>query len=115
MKGGAAMIKMQIIIDDDKVARETTYNAAKIHQVLDNYMVNKLGFRKAPNGFYLGADNAKDFSRFGIAFSTLRHKEWFAKSVKTWLYFNSDASDDPEDYVIEDFTDYFDIEQPIVA
>jgi hypothetical protein len=30
------MIKMQILIDDEKVARETPYNAAKIRQVLDN-------------------------------------------------------------------------------
>jgi virulence-associated protein VapD len=111
----AAMIKMQILIDDEKVVRETPYNAAKIHQVLDNYMVDKLGFKKAQNGFYLGAGTSNDFSRFGIAFTTLRHKEWFAKSVKTWLYFNSDASDDPEDYVVEDFSEYFDIKQPIVA
>jgi hypothetical protein len=78
-------------------------------------MVGKLGFQKAHNGFYLGTGNDKDFSRFGIVFTTLRHKEWFAESVKTWLYFNSDASDDPEDYVVEDFTEYFDIKQPIEA
>jgi hypothetical protein len=23
--------------------------------------------------------------------------------VKTWLYFNSDASDNPDDFVVEDF------------
>jgi hypothetical protein len=38
-----------------------------------------------------------------LAFNTLRKKDWFLDNVKTWLYFNSDASDDPDDFVVEDF------------
>jgi hypothetical protein len=109
------MIKMQIIIDDERVVRETPYNPAKIRKVLDDYMVGKLGFKKADDGFYLGVGNGKDFSRFGIAFSTLRKKQWFADSVKTWLYFNSDASDDPDDYVVEDFAEYFEVPRQIAV
>jgi hypothetical protein len=114
-KKGSHMIKMQIVIDNDRVARETPYNVNKIHQVLDDYMVGKLGLLKAPDGFYFGTGKGSDFSKFGIAFTTLRKKEWFARSVKTWLYFNSDASDDPENFAIEDFAEYFDVKQSSVA
>jgi len=95
------MIKMQIVLDHEKIAREQRYNAQKIQAALDNYMVNKLQLRKGDNGFYLGADPRKDFSRFGLAFSTLSDQDWFLDNVKTWLYFNSDSSDDPSDFVIK--------------
>jgi hypothetical protein len=36
-------------------------------------------------------------------------------SVGKDIYFNSDASDDSGDYVVEVFTEYFDVKQPIVA
>ena len=94
---------MQIIMDDEKIKQQGQYNAAKIHQALDAFLIEKLGFKKAENGFYLGDGSRRDFSYFGIAFNTLRKKPWFVENIKTWLYFNSDASDDPEDFVIEDF------------
>jgi hypothetical protein len=34
---------------------------------------------------------------------TLGKKKWFMDNVDTWLYFNSEDSDDPSDFVIEDF------------
>jgi hypothetical protein len=101
-----AMIKMQIIMDDEKIAREKRYSAKKMVASIDAYLVGKLGMRKAANGFYFGTDPKKDFSYFGLAFNTLRKKDWFVDNVKTWLYFNSDASDDPGDFVIENCRQY---------
>ena len=100
------MIKMQIIMDDDKIARENRYNVQKIHAALDNYFVGKLGMKKASDGFFLGTGTSHDFSRFGLAYSTLSEKDWFLENVRTWLYFNSDASYDPEDYIVEDLKEH---------
>jgi hypothetical protein len=97
------MIKMQIFMDDDKIGRENRYSVSKIHKELDKFMVGTLHLVKADDGFYLGTGSRQDFSTFGIAFNTLRKKDWFASNVRTWLYFNSDASDNPEDFVVEDF------------
>jgi hypothetical protein len=97
------VIKMQIVMDDDKMAREKRYDARKVHATLDNYFTDKLGMRKGPDGFYLGTGAGHDFSRFGLAYSTLSEKDWFLDNVQTWLYYNSDVSYDPEDYVVEDF------------
>ena len=100
------MIKMQIIMDDAKIQREEYFDVTTINNVIDNYLVGKLGFHKADDGFYLGDGSKADFSSFGLAFNTLRKKDWFINNVKTWLYFNSDASDSPEDFVIEDFKEF---------
>jgi NADH:ubiquinone oxidoreductase subunit len=100
------MIKMQIVMDDAKIERERKYRVEQIHQALDNYFVSKLGMKKASRGFYNGTGSGKDFSRFGLAYSTLSEKDWFLDNVKTWLYYNSDASYDSEDYVVEDFKEH---------
>jgi NADH:ubiquinone oxidoreductase subunit len=97
------MIKMQIIMDDEKIAHDKNYNVQIIHDTLDSYFVNKLGMQKGSDGFYLGSGSGKDFSRFGLAYSNLSEKSWFLENVKTWLYFNSDASYDSDDFVVEDF------------
>jgi hypothetical protein len=49
------MIKMQIVLDDKKIAREGKYNLDKLHASLDDFLVSKLGFSKGADGFYLGS------------------------------------------------------------
>jgi hypothetical protein len=97
---------MQIKMDDDKIRMEKKYDLEKIYATIDQFMIDKLHLVKSDDGFYLGSGNGKDFSYFGLAFNTLRKKSWFMDNVKTWLYFNSDASDDPDDFVIEDFREF---------
>jgi hypothetical protein len=90
-------------MDEDKIRCREQHDVGKIYGTLDSFLIGKLGLQKADDGFYLGRGDGKDFSYFGLAFNTLRKKDWFLTNVKTWLYFNSDASDDPEDFAIEDF------------
>ena len=97
------MIKMQIIMDSAKIEREKSFDAASINAAIDSYLVGKLGLHKSEDGFYLGDGGKEDFSNFGLAFNTLRKKEWFVDNVKTWLYFNSDASENPDGFGEEDF------------
>ena len=100
------MIKMQIIMDDKKIVREKKYDARKIYSALDKYFIEKLGMKKGTDGFYIGPGSSHDFSRFGLAYSYLSEKDWFLDNVETWLYYNSDASYDPNDYVVEDFKEH---------
>jgi hypothetical protein len=97
------MIKMQIKMDEKKIQREGHYSLQKIYGTLDDYFVNRLNTKKEGNGFYVGTDSPSDFGNFGLAMVTLGKKPWFMENVDTWLYFNSDDSEDPEDYVVEDF------------
>jgi hypothetical protein len=100
------MIKMQIVMNDDKIAREGTYNVGKLHASIDDFMVKKLGLEKGDGGFYYGRGTRSDYSHFGIAMTTLGKKQWFMENVDTWLYFNNDDSTDPDDYDVEDFKDF---------
>lgn len=100
------MIKMQIILDSEKIQCEGKVSASKIQQTVDDYLTGNLGLTKGTDGFYYGDGSSKDFSRFGLAFNTLRKRDWFLDNVGTWLYFNSDASDNPNDFVVEDMKDY---------
>jgi hypothetical protein len=90
-------------MDSDKIAHDSVYDASAIQDSLDSFMVGKLGFTKGVDGFYLGKGGKTDFSNFGIAYSKLRRQSWFLDNVKTWLYFNSDSSLDPDEFIVEDF------------
>ena len=100
------MIKMQIIMDDEKILREKKYSLTKIQSTLDDYFINQLKISKGQDGFYMGSGAKGDFGNFGLAMWTLGKKAWFMENVKTWLYFNSEDSDDPNDFVIEDFKEF---------
>ncbi|MDR1014130.1 MAG: hypothetical protein LBL86_04020 [Coriobacteriales bacterium] len=100
------MIKMQIKMDEGKIRRGGRYSLDRIYGILDDYLVNNLRFAKDGDGFYLGTGSPDDFGNFGLAMVTLGKKGWFMDNVDTWLYFNSEDSTDPDDYVIEDFKEF---------
>lgn len=102
------MIKMQIKMDEEKIRREGRYSMEKIYGTLDDFFVNRLLLIKANDGFYLGSGSPDDFANFGVAMTTLGKKSWFMSNVDTWLYFNSEDSEDPDDFVIEDFKELCD-------
>jgi hypothetical protein len=101
-----AMIMMQIKMDERKLKREGNYSLERVYGTIDDYMVNRLNFQKKPDGFYVGTGSPNDFGNFGLAMVTLGKKPWFMDNVDIWLYFNSEDSDDPNDFVVEDFKDF---------
>jgi hypothetical protein len=100
------MIKMQIVMDEDKILREGKYSLCEIYETIDDYFVKKLKLVKAEDGFYISSGIKSDFGNFGLAMWTLGKKDWFMDNVDTWLYFNSEDSDSSDDYVVEDFKDF---------
>ena len=100
------MIKMQVIMDEEKILRDKKYDLTKIYETLDRFFIDNLGLIKGEDGFYLGSGAKTDFGNFGRAMWTFGKKAWFLDNVAVWLYFNSDDSDNPDDFVIEDFKDY---------
>jgi hypothetical protein len=97
------MIKMQILMDEAKILKEKKYDLPVIYEVLDDFFINHLHLIKSTDGYYVGNGSKNDFGSFGRAMWTLKRHPWFMDNVDTWLYFNSDDSDDPNDFVIEDF------------
>jgi hypothetical protein len=97
---------MQIKLDEGKIQSAGRYSMAKISGTLDDYLINRLRFVKGSDGFYLSTGSPDDFGNFGLAMVTLGKKDWFMDNVDTWLYFNSEDSDDPEDFAVEDFKEF---------
>ena len=59
------------------------------------------------NGFYLESGKNDDYVNFWSAILLLKDEDWFLENLETWLWFNSDDSDAPADFVIEDLRDHY--------
>jgi hypothetical protein len=99
------MQKMQILMDEEKIIQEKKYDLVKLYAKLDSLFIDKWHLEKDAGGFYIGKGSQHDFAHFCLATAYLSERPWFMDNVDTWLYFNSDDSYNPNDYIIEDFKD----------
>ena len=98
---------MQLIMDTGKIYNERKYDAQKIDCAIDSLLVSEYGFNKSSDGFYYESGNKDDYTNFWSAILMLKDEKWFLNNVKTWLWFNSDDSDDPDDFAIEDLIEHY--------
>lgn len=101
------MQKVQIELNKDKMARERRYSPAKVEAAIDSIFVERYGMLKGEDGFYLGHGTADDFTGFMSAIMLLKGQPWFVDNVKTWLWYNSDDSADPESFAVEDIMEHY--------
>jgi hypothetical protein len=101
------MLKVQLLMDDDKITSERKYDVGKIHHAVDGVLTEKYGLLKGKDGFYLGRGGASDYANFWNAILLLKDQPWFLENVKTWLWFNSDDSADPSDFAVEDLREHY--------
>jgi hypothetical protein len=99
--------KVQVIFDESKIEAEKRYSLPKMRSALDSVFVKRYGLVKGDNGFYLESGLKDDYVDFWSAILFLKDQEWFMDNIKTWLWFNSDDSLDPEDFTIEDIKDNY--------
>jgi hypothetical protein len=101
------MLKVQVIMDDDKLRHEQLYDIGKVYSAIDSVFVDEYGLIKGDDGFYLESGNKDDFVDFFGAILSLKDEAWFMDNVKTWLWFNSDDSSNPEDFAIDDIKEHY--------
>jgi virulence-associated protein VapD len=101
------MLKIQVLMDDNKIVSEDKYDVSKVHRAVDSVFTEKYGLVKAQDGFYLERGNESDYANFWNAILLLKDQPWFLDNVKTWLWFNSDDSPDPADFVVEDLQKHY--------
>jgi hypothetical protein len=100
------MVKIQIIMDEDKILREKKYNLSDLLYSLDRFMVDGLKFVKGDKGFYLGTEAQSDYANCGVAMSRLGREDWFLGNVKTWLFYINDDHGGPDDFIVEDMKEF---------
>jgi hypothetical protein len=100
------MVKMQIIMDREKISRERQYDFAQLSEALDRFLVDKLKFIKSDNGFYLGTNAHKDYAHCGVAMNRLRRESWFIDNVQTWLFYINNDYGAQDDFSVEDMKEF---------
>jgi virulence-associated protein VapD len=101
------MQKVRVVFDEQKILQEKRYSLSKISKAVDSVFVDRYGLVKGEDGFYLESGNSDDFTGFWSAILLLKDQDWFMENVKTWLWYNSDDSLNPEDFVIEDIKSHY--------
>ena len=104
------MIKMVIKMNEEKISTSKEYTVERIYQALDRIFSNKgMDRTDTDRGIeYVGHDRPTDFAYFGKIMLGLKDQPWFMDNAKTWLYCNSDDSDNPTDFNEEDLLDHYD-------
>lgn len=104
------MLKMLICMNQDKINAEGKYNLDNIHETINTLFLN-LGLSSMRNtsGQWVYRDNGdmRDYGRFGRVVNTLKRQAWFMDNVETWRFYDSDDSDNPEDFNEEDLLSHY--------
>ena len=99
------MLKLEIKLVSINTDKEREIKVDDIYINLDS-IFEKYGFRKiiANDGThcYYGNGNPGDYGTFGRLITILKSKDWFINHASKWLWYNSDDSDDEDDYSVED-------------
>lgn len=100
-KGCDIMLKVEIVMDEEKILREKKYSLEDIYFTLDKAYLGK-NLKKLGEGVYADNGSDKDFGSFWNIILGLKKQGWFMTNLKKWLWYNSDDSDDENDFAIDD-------------
>ena len=78
------MMKMKIVMDEDRIAKEDKYDLIKIYAYLDK-LFQKRGMKKE-DGWYINGN----FTTCGAVIINLTSKDWFLDNVDEWLWYDED-------------------------
>ena len=90
------MMKMLILLDEDKIIRENKYSLSKIQNYLERHF-EKRNMIKDTDGWYSNGS----FSSCGSLIIILSEKRWFMDNIKEWLWM------DTTDGSIDDLKDFY--------
>lgn len=95
------MLKVEVVLDEEKILREGKYTPEKLWSTVDKMYVGN-GMLKLSKGVYRDAGRDCDWAVFGRINIALEQCSWFMENVKSWLWYNSDNGKDEDDFTIED-------------
>ena len=78
------MMKMKIVMDEDKIIKENKYDLTKINGYLEN-LFQKRGMKKESDWYVDG-----DFTTCGSIIINLTSKDWFMDNIEEWLWYDED-------------------------
>ena len=99
------MLKLEIVLDKEKIKAEGQYDWAAMQAALDG-IFKQQGLIRSDMGIYVGSGKASDFAHFWSAIWALAEKEWFMNNVEKWVWYNSDDGRDENDFATEDIIEF---------
>lgn len=107
---GKIMLKMVIRIDENKVLTEKKYRLDGIYSTI-NCAFMRRGFKRQASEkdalVYCSNGKASDFASFGIIVNTLKRETWFLENITEWGLYESEDSDNPDDFSVEDLLEHY--------
>lgn len=104
------MLKMIIRMDDNKINIEKKYRLDGIYNTINNTF-DKMGLSRMEDSsgslVYRDNGNARDYGRFGKIVNTFKKQAWFMDNVSVWMLYDSDDSDNPNDFNEEDLLNHY--------
>lgn len=94
------MIKVKIVLDEEKIIQERKYNLEKMWEALDAAFLSK-NIRIEEKGMYVGTNHPDDFANVWLICYELGQKDWFLFNVVEWKYYNNDMCKNKDDYNVE--------------
>lgn len=100
------MLKLEIILDKEKIEVGGKYDWVAMQTVLDE-IFEQQGLIKSDVGIYVGGGRVSDFANFWRIIWALAEEEWFMDNVKKWVWYNSDDGRDENDFAAEDIIEFY--------
>ncbi len=104
------MIKMEVRMNDEKILRERKYRLEAVYEAVEKaYGQWNFKGEKTSSGSVMYKDNGsdRDLGRFFSIVNALKKQEWFMGNVATWILYDSDDSDSPDDFATEDLIAHY--------
>jgi len=95
------MIKVKIVLDEEKILIERKYSIKKIWNVIDEAFASK-NIRIEEKGLYAGTNHPHDFANIGLVCSELGSEDWFLYNLLEWKYYTNEYSDNSNEFYEED-------------
>lgn len=104
------MLKMLIRMNNKKIVIEKKYRLDGIYTTIDAAFT-KMGLLRVEDTsgalVYRDNGNERDYGRFGRIVNTLKKQAWFMDNVEAWELYDSEDSDNPEDFNKEDLLNHY--------
>lgn len=99
------MFKIEIIMDEEKIKKQSNYDIKDIYNAIDD-VFKRYDLVKAEKGFYLPKGTKNDFANFWSAIFSLKKQQWFLPFVQKWIWYEC-LDDKPQQYDTEDLVQYY--------
>ena len=99
------MLVMRIGLNAGKINTDAQYSITAMRRTIESAfdsMVLQKANDESDDIVYLGTGSSRDYGRFGKIVNTLKKQPWFMDNISVWRMYNSDDTDDPNEFNEED-------------